>query len=227
MQLAELFKDIDFLVDTNPNTYKLEDKTRNINFAIDYATGIILGVDTDWQWDDSNYTDLPIGVTALNSGQKDYSFNDAFLAINAVEVQDQSGNTIVLEPIDLYKSNGGTITDFENVNGIPKYYDKLGSSILLYPTPNFTKLGGLIVHYKRAGQHLLVSDLTKTPGFSVILHRYLTVSASYDWALSKQHAKVNALLQEKLRYEEAIKNNYRQRSKDKRMRFIPAKQNNK
>lgn len=69
MDYDTLKADVDFLVDTDSNTYSVVDKTRNFNIALDELTGIIIGCDGTWQWDDTNYTDLPIGTSTLTTSQ--------------------------------------------------------------------------------------------------------------------------------------------------------------
>ena len=222
-----IIQDIDFLVDTDNNTYSLENKTRNINRALDWVTGLIIGSDGDWQWDDTNYTNLPIGTANITANQQDYSFANEHLYINALEIKTPTGEWNTLDPIDLYKQNNGDITDFEKVTGTPKYYDKVGNSIFLYPTPNYTSTSALKAHSQRKAQPFLPNDTTKEPGFAPHLHRYLSISASYDWAVAKEHGKQGWLLQEKTRYEQMIKDFYSKRSKDYKPRLIPARQNNK
>lgn len=222
-----LIEDIDFLVDTDSNTYKIEDKTRNINSAQDWVTGIIVGADGTWQWDDTNYTDFPIGTAALVNGQQDCSFAEEHLIVEAVEVKDDNDRWVKLKPIDAYKESTTTISELESTPGVPKYYDKIGNSVVLYPTPNYSKTLGLKVFYKRKAKDFLVSDTTRQPGFASHLHRYLSIAAAYDWATSKEHPKLNWLLNEKNRYEDMIRKFYGTRIKDVRQRIQVAYQNNK
>ena len=65
MTYSDILSDIDFLVKSDSITYPIAQKTANVNRALDNVVSAILGADGRWQWDDTNYTDLPIGVTDL------------------------------------------------------------------------------------------------------------------------------------------------------------------
>ena len=96
-----IIQDIDFLVDTDNNTYSLENKTRNINRALDWVTGLIIGSDGDWQWDDTNYTNLPIGTVKSQLISKTIHFANEHLYINALEIKTPTGEWNTLDPIGL------------------------------------------------------------------------------------------------------------------------------
>lgn len=226
-----LVQDVDFLVDTDSVTFSIADKTRSFNLALEEATGIIVGCDGTWQWDDTNYTNLPIGLTSVQSGQQDYSFAGDHLVIEALEIKDSLGAWTRLKPINLYPEYNealkGSITSFMDNPGVPEYYDKVGNSIFLYPAPNYTQVSSLKAFFQRKAQPFTVADTTKEPGFASHLHRFLSVCVAYDWAIAKQHAKASFLLNEKDRYKKLIKDFYSVRVKDetKRLRVFP--QNNR
>lgn len=231
MNFTTLLADVDFLVDTDSNTYSVADKTRNINLALDEVSGIIIGCDGTWQWDDSNYTDLPIGTTTITSGQADYSFDDDYLTIQAIEVKGTDGKWTRLLPIDLYpeynSQSKSSITDYLSTPGQPKYYDKVGESFFLYPPANYTQAASLKAFFQRKADHFETSDTTKKPGFADHLHRFLSFSCSYDWAIAKQHPKGNWLAAKKEEFKQLIKAFYSKRTKDEAKRMVPNPQNNK
>ena len=231
MNFTTLLADVDFLVDTDSNTYSVTDKTRNINLALDEVSGIIIGCDGTWQWDDSNYTDLPIGTTTITSGQADYSFDDDYLTIQAIEVKGTDGKWTRLDPIDLYPEyntqSKSSITDFLSTPGIPKYYDKVGESFFLYPPANYTQSASLKAFFQRKAEHFETTDSTKVAGFATHLHRFLSFSVAYDWAIAKQHPKANWLAGKKEEFKQLIKAFYSKRTKDEAKRMIPNPQNNK
>jgi len=227
MTYTDLQLDVDFLVDTDSVTYPVVDKTRNANFALDEATAIIIGCDGTWQFDDSNYTDLPIGTAKIWSNRQDYSFAGDHLYVEAVEILDTNGKWTKLIPIDLYKEETISITDFMNSSGTPTYYDKVADSLFLYPKPNYTQDSSLKVHFQRKIEHFTTSDTTKEAGFANHLHRFISISMAYDWAVAKQHTKQQFLLNEKNRYIEMIKKFYSIRVKDEKPRLQIIQQNNK
>ena len=74
------------LCDANNTSYPLDGKvTRRFNIALERVIGWILESDGTWQWDDTNYTTLPIGTQTLVNSQGVYSFNDKFLELELVE----------------------------------------------------------------------------------------------------------------------------------------------
>ena len=231
MNYQDLQADVDFLVDTNSVIYTVADKTRNFNLALDELSGVIIGCDGTWQWDDSNYTDLPIGVTSIVNNQQDYSFADEHLTIEALEIKDASGNWTRLKPINLYpefnEALRGSITSFMSTPGMPEYYDKVGDSVFLYPIPNYTQAESLKAFFQRKADPFTTADTTKEPGFAKHLHRYLSISVAYDWAVAKSHPKMNFLLNEKERYKKMIMDFYTKRIKDEVRRLKPLYQNNK
>lgn len=222
-----LVQDVDFLVDTDNNTYPIEQKTRNFNNAGNYASALIIGCDGTWQWNDTNYTTLPIGTDSLTNGQQTYRFASEHLFVLAVEIKDTNGNWLKLKPIDLYSSDTNTITDFMKTPGVPQYYDKSSDVITLYPAPNYTQAASLKVHYQTKLTQFLTTDTTKEPGFAPHLHRYLSICVAYDWAVAKQHPKMNWLANEKTRYEQEIVKFYSRRTKDEVRRIVPMYQNNR
>lgn len=231
MDYTTLQADVDFLVDTDSNTYTVADKTRNFNRALDEVSGIIISCDGEWQWDDTNYTDLPIGTASLVANQQDYSFADDHLVIEAIEIKDTNGKWTRLKPIDLYpeynQQSKSSITDYLSTAGIPEYYDKVGDSIFLYPPTNYSQAASLKTFFQRKADPFTTSDTTKKPGFANHLHRFLSISVCYDWAVAKQHSKLNWLLTEKNRYIQMIKAFYSVRTKDQAKRLRPNIENNK
>jgi hypothetical protein len=225
-----LVQDVDFLVDTNDTISPIADKTRNFNLALNEFIGIVLSCDGTWQFDDTNYTDLPIGTTDVVANQADYSFNDEMLTINAVEVKGTNGKWVRLLPVDLYRQNSegrDGVSNFMETAGMPEYYDKVGDSIFLYPKTNYSQASSLKVFFQRKVNEILAADTTLSIGIASHLHRFLSICVAYDWAVAKSHAKLNFLLAEKNRYIQLIKDYYSVRTKDEVRRLTPYYQNNK
>ncbi|HUC20837.1 MAG TPA: hypothetical protein VMR98_05080, partial [Candidatus Polarisedimenticolaceae bacterium] len=51
------------------NAARLKDFTARANNWLDRVVGVILSADNRWQWDDTNYTTMPIGTADIVSGQ--------------------------------------------------------------------------------------------------------------------------------------------------------------
>lgn len=195
-----IVQDAYFEVNANDVTYLIADLTRHANTALDNVVTLILGSDSRWSFDSTNATDLPIGTTALVSGQQDYSFDTDYLVIKAIECSDSQGKWFKLKPIDNYDEQCA-LSEFMTVDGQPVYYDKVGSSILLYPAPNYSitpagsPAGGLRAYFQRKIDYFTAGDTTKEPGFAKHLHKYIPLYCAYQYACAKDLAKQNALRQ--------------------------------
>lgn len=226
-----------FEAGANANNYPVADIVRNSNVALDMAVTMILQADARWQFDDSNATDLPIGTTALVSGQQDYSFDDEYLMIKSIECSDSTGNWHKLEPIDNMDEDEA-LSGFETTNGLPKYYDKMGESILLYPAPNYSiaptdsPAGGLRAYFQRNIDYFVAGDTTKVPGFATHLHYFIPLYNAYVWANAKEQVNKVKLLQPRLEFytgnemrggndRGAFKEFYARREKDFRKKLTP------
>jgi hypothetical protein len=203
--------------DISGNPDRLYDFTARINRAYDKLATIIMGVDGRWQFDDTNYTDLPIGTTDLFSGRQDYTLDVEFLDIVKVLMLDPAGNKTILRPFDIDDPLGRPfLQQPPAVGGIPTHYDKTGGSVLLYPTPNYDSDGGLTVHYRRKPSYFAYTDTTKAVGVPANFHRYLSLEASFDYASSpsKQLASKDDLAVKVKEMEAQIEEWYSRRSKD-------------
>jgi hypothetical protein len=206
--------------DISSNTDRLYDFTARINRAYDKLATIIMSCDGRWQFDDTNYTDLPIGSTNIVSGQQDYSFDVEYLDILKVVAIDNAGNKTILTPMDINDPIGAEyLIAATTVTGIPTHYDKSGGSIFLYPTPNYNQTNGLKVYYRRKPSYFAYTDTTKPVGVPSIIHRYLSLEASSDYAISKVLSNKNDYAERVVEMQGFIEDFYSKRSKDEQ-KFI-------
>lgn len=195
----DIVSDTHFEASSNSNSYPIADITRNANTALDNVVTLILGADGKWEFDSTNATDLPIGTTPIISGQNDYSFDEEYLVIKNIEITDSLGNWIRLKPIDVYENSDLPLSDYATQSGIPEYYDKLGESIILYPTPNYSiaptdsPAGGLRAYFQRKIDYFTTTDTTKEPGFAKHLHKYIPLYCAYVYACAKELPKQSSL----------------------------------
>jgi len=237
-----IVQDVDFLVNSNRATFPLTSIASSANRASDEVVSIILGCDGRWQYDDTNYTDLPIGVTNLVANQQDYSFDPEQIDVTRVEVKDPNGSWLFLTPMDQKDLNptsyaqlptgglGGSsvngynysLTDFMSVAGTPIYYDKIANSIFLYPKPSYNSTGGLKVYFQRKPSYFASTDTTKQPGFAKHLHRIISFKVAYDYAVAKLLApnKIQSLSFEIQKMTQAIKDFYSSRKKDEKVVMV-------
>ena len=192
------------------------------NDALDSVTSDILESDTRWQWDDTNYTDYPIGMINLINGQRDYVLDVSHLKILGVEAKDQSGNYYPLISKDVrdMTDKGITPTEFMETNGIPQYYDLMANSIFLYPQPDTSVIqatNGLKVRFQRGADYYEVTDTDKEAGFASIYHKLIPLMASYDYTMSNDMNAKASFLARKIETETAkLKGFMTKRDKDER-----------
>ena len=199
----------------------------SINFYYDEVVNLILKADGRWSFDDSNFTTLPVATTDLVSGQADYEISgETFLNLQRVEIKDTNGNGVQLQPISQEDRVGVAMTEWAKTNAQPQYYDKVGNSIILYPTPNYSSTGGLKTYYQRPPSYFVVSDTTETPGFNPLYHRYLSMGAAVDYAsISGLTDRLNILLPKMAQMKADIIASYSRRNKDEHFSMKLAKEN--
>lgn len=251
------------LVQTNDTNYTDAALSRAVNEAIRRVGSLILRHDRRWQYDDSNNTDLPVATTTITSAQQDYALATAHLSIDRVELKDSSGRWRRLVPFDQQdiKRNAtspnygtsGLISGFnqntalavgettrtgayQEANGIPKEYDLIGSSVFLYPTPNFTQAASLKVYFTREPKMFDYSDdkfeddtgsAASVPGFNSLFHDLIPLWAAYDYAISVGKQNGNQLMTEIIRKEQELIDSYGQRDRDTRGGFSISRDSNK
>ncbi len=173
-----------FFANSTPTTYSINQITRNVNRALDRVAYLIQGADQLWQFDDQNYSDLPIATTDLVADQTDYSIDQTFLKILKVEVADANGKFYSIEPINVDDPNFRNVSE-NTTSGYPIRYDKNANSVLLYPAPNYSTTAGIKIYYQRNMQYFETTDTVKEPGFNPQFHRILPLYAALDLCLSK------------------------------------------
>ena len=126
MTIADLNSEARSLVDADTTSYTAADLLRRINAAYEEIVGLILGADGLWQFDDTNYTDFPIGVTTLVANQRDYTFDSTHLEIEGISVLKADGTWNKLTSIDDQTQIGIDPAEYQKTAGLPNQYDKQG-----------------------------------------------------------------------------------------------------
>jgi len=167
-----------------------------------------------------------VGTANLVSDQADYEISSAdFLNLIRVEVKDSAGNWSFLNPISYEDKKGVAMTEWAKTNGTPTVYDKVGNSIVLYPTPNYNSTLGLRVYFQRKASYFIPTDTTKEPGFAPIFHRILSMGAARDYCLlNALDNKMITLDSEIAKMEEQLVDYYSQRSRDEQPRMTLARE---
>lgn len=219
MTFTEILTESRRLVGDTTTKYSTADITVSANRALDRAVGLIRQSEGRWQWDDSNNTDLPIATTGLVADQQDYSLDATHYRIERIEVKDTSGNWTKVQPIDKADLFDTSITDFLSGGGTPTYYDKVGNSIFLYPTPSYTQSASLKVFYERGPSYFTTSDTTKTPGINALFHRLIPLWCAYDYAFINQMEIKKDLEKEIFKIESELQEYYSQRDRDEKIKL--------
>ena len=199
---------------------------RLLNEGLNRVTSLILQSDGRWQFDDNNYTDYPIAttnlVTTVGSEQQDYVFAVTHLKVLRAEVLDAAGAWHLLQPIDKTDIYNQSLTDFLKTAGLPLYYDKLATSLFLYPKPlgtAVTATNGLKVYFQRPPSYFGASDTTKVPGFNSLYHKLVGLIACRDYALDRNWASAGSLVERVKLDEQDLQDNYSLRSKDEKLKL--------
>lgn len=219
------------------NASRLATFTSLINEAYSRYGILALMSDNRWKWEDTNNTDLPIGITNLVSGQQDYSISTEHIMIDQVEVMDSSGFWHGLGEINtgLFSNNDYSLSQYlanNSSGGIPVEYQKVGNSIFLNPKPNYNSTGGLKIRFKRGPNYFSTTvaspDTTKAPGFTSMHHSYLTDYAVWKYALPRVMPQATTFGQLVSQWEnEKIPEFYDKRSGEHSKRLIAHKTNSR
>jgi hypothetical protein len=198
MNIAELNAEIRSLCDADATSYSAADLLRRVNNSLETLVGKIINADGTWQFDDSNYSDLPVGTQTLVASQSAYTFNDKFLQILEILVKDINGDWIILNPTDQVEMPGNIPLDeaFES-SGLPIYYDKVSEdTIKLYPAPsatNCTLTNGLKIKFKRTASIFTTAEVntgTKVPGIASPFHILIAYLAAIPYCMTYKKDRV-------------------------------------
>jgi len=220
------------LVDADTTTFPDATLLRRINMAYEEVVGRLIALNENWKFDDSNYTDLPIGSGDLVSGQQDYSFAASLLMIERVEVLDVNGDSHKLKPID-EKDITEALSEYKSGGGLPEEYARRGHSVFLYPYPvtaSVTLTSGLKIYFKRTASIYTAAEVTtgtKEPGFPSPYHYLLAYKAALPYALTYKKDRVQMIREEIFRMESELFTLATNKDDDKVSQMIPMQENNR
>jgi len=184
---------------SDTTTYPIADFTRSANNWYADVNTWIWQATGEWEYDDTNYTELPIATADLVNNQQDYSLPTNIQKIERVEVCDNSGDWYKLLPIDQSELPNTAMTEFEEGAGLPQYYDVVGNSLMLYPKPataSITASQGLKLYFSREIDKFTISDTTKEAGFIENFHKLISIGSALDFPAisSDAYTKLNNLI---------------------------------
>lgn len=223
MTISEIKADIDFLCGSTSATYSDANKVRNLNIAYRDVSRVIWESDGGWNYDDSNATTLPKATSTLVHNQQDYELPSTAQIVHRVEIKDSSGNWVKLNPLDRADIKGAVDEFLGGSTGTPTYYELVGRSVLLYPTPHsayVTPTNGLQVYVSRDITNLAVTATTTEPGFASPFHRILSYAVALDFTQDDKQRQF--LMLQKERMEQGMIRFYSKRAPEVKTRIKPA-----
>ena len=186
-----------------------------------------------WDFDDSGYTTFPIATTTLVASQEDYTLPTTAVKLTRAEVLDSSENYQILLPFDDPEVRKA-LTEFEETDGLPRYYRLIANSVVLYPAPaaaSVTLAAGLKVYLARETNEFTGSTTTTEIGFGEPADRAVAVGVAWEFASKRGLAVANDLLFQLFGgvkngrlipgLKDEIENNVSNRAKDIPTRFVP------
>lgn len=179
----------------------------------------------NWSYDDSSYTDLPVATTDLVNSQNSYALPETALTVKRVEIKDQNGNWFRINPLPEERV-GIALDEFMDVDSQPLYYSLKSNVITLYPASNYSQADSLKIYFDRVGLAFQYNDTTDTPGFASNYHEIVPLKTAIEWYKIKQPQSptLQALSIDEQKIDQAIKEFYGVRFKDKTPRIGRAKQ---
>jgi len=200
--------------------------TRSANVWYRDADTWIWEVTSTWEFDDSNWTTLPILTTTLVANQYDYTIPSTARKVDRAEILDSSGNYQLITPINKEQITTAAMTEYLETAGMPKEYDLTGRSILLYPKPSasaVTTAAGLKMYVSRDIDAFATTDTSQEPGFDNHFHPIISLGAALDFCIANgvDHKKAE-IIRELETIKAELREFYSRRHRDMPTRIIPA-----
>lgn len=222
--IADIEQEARDLCDADTNSYPSATMLRRINYAYEQVVGWLINADGTAQFDDTNYTNFPVGTYTMIADQPKYSFNDKFLQLISVKVKDANGNFNIIKPIDQSEfDNSIPLEEAYKTSGLPIYYDKLSDdTIKLLPaasSADTTLASGLKLYFKRTADLFTSAQVmtgTKEPGFASPYHLILSYMAALPYCVNYKPQRVAIYEKKIMDLKKELTNHYTSRQKDLR-----------
>ncbi|MEA2066836.1 MAG: hypothetical protein U9O65_07095 [Thermotogota bacterium] len=224
-----LYQDaLNFAGISDTSQFPLTEFTRSSNAWYRWGDSQIWQATGTWEFDDSNQTSLPISTGTLVASQQDYEIPSTARKIDRIEILDNNEDYRLLTPLD--KSQvGKSMSEFYETDGLPRYYDLVGRSIMLYPAPaeaDVTTTKGIKVYYSRDIDEFGITDTSTEPGFDNHFHRIISLGAAYDFCLANGITdRTNILRTEIEEFKKDLQEHYGSRHRDSLPKIIPTDKN--
>jgi hypothetical protein len=174
----------------------VSDFCRSANVYYRKAAYIIWRNTVGWEFDDSNYANLPTATTTIVDEQQDYGLPTNALSLERVEVLDIDGNYVKLTRMDKEEVISEAMSEYYKTPGMPRRYDVYANSVLLYPKPStdyVTATKGLKLYLSRdvsvPSTPVAYRNISTQPGFQITFHPYLAYGAALDYGIAKNYTQ--------------------------------------
>lgn len=216
----DLVSDANFWGQSDDTSFSIEDKVRSANDGLDWVLTLILQADSRWEFDGTNQSDRPIGTTPLVANQQPYGIATTHLRITRVEAKDTAGNYQRLKPMSANDISAQALSEFQKSAATPRFYDKEGNQIILYPAPSYADATGLKVYFQRAMVKFTTTSTTAVPGFASTFHRLISLYMARDHCIAEgKDSRLERIEREIAKRETALQTFYISRARDDKPRL--------
>ena len=221
--IADINAECRLLTDSDTTSYPAADLLLRINKNYEQVIGWLINADGIWEFDDSNYGSLPIGVYTLVNNQRSYTFAADFLDLLEVSVMDLNGIYRKIKQFDPFTEIGSVEELYGTVTGFPQVFDMVSDdTIKFYPnisSTNVTLASGLQVKFKRTSDLFTSAQVTtgtKEPGFASPWHYILSYMSAIPFCAVYKPERVPVYEREVERMKKELIKHYSRRNKDVR-----------
>ena len=219
MTINEIRQKVRELTNTTTTDYSDASLIRDVNSEIALLRVMILRDRGVLEFDDINYTDLPVGTFTINSDGvcKITEDEDGNVIDTIHKVAFLNGDVYVDVPRETLGEGNQDVLTQSGTRDVPTAYYEVGSS-LVFPGVS----GGTAkIWFDRVHDTLLTGDTTKVPGIPVVYHNLLAYRVSLNYAIDKGLANENSILR-RITIEQDILEQYEaNRRVDEPTRFVP------
>lgn len=187
--LTGIVQGVDFEVDTDRNTYGIEDLTRNANFALDYLSLELSEFNGTIQHTEPATEQFNVTSGTTNS----ITSTSDFVKVLDVVVEDDNGDFISLKPIDPDLTEQPFDEVISQEAGTPTGYAQRGNLITFDKKFDFTKTNAVTLRYEPLPTYFVDTDTTATANYIRNLSEAIVLYTALKWAKKYQTGRVNDL----------------------------------
>ena len=226
--IADINQEARDLCDADTTSLTAATLLRRINKAYEQVVGWLINADGVWEFDDSNYTTLPIATYTLVNNQRSYTFAADFLDLLEISVMNSDGVYIKIPQFDPTLGNQSVEEIYGTATGFPEVHDLVSDdTIKFYPnitSSSVTLASGLQVKFKRTADLFTSAQVTtgtKEPGFASPWHYILSYMAARPYCAQYKKDLVPWLDSEVETMKRELIKHYTERNKAERNIITP------